>query len=29
MAKTYEEVVRQFHESVRDAIVARPDLSYS
>jgi transposase len=29
MAKTYEEVVRQFHESVRDAIVSRPDLSYA
>ena len=29
MAKTYEEVVRQFHESVRDTIVARPDLSYA
>ena len=29
MAKTYKEVVRQFHESVRDAIVSRPDLSYA
>ena len=29
MAKTYEEVVRQFHESVRDAVVSHPDLSYA
>ena len=29
MSKTYREVLQQFHESVRDAIVARPDLSYA
>ena len=29
MATTYEEVVRQFHESVRDAVVSHPDLSYA
>jgi hypothetical protein len=28
MAKTYEEIIREFHESVRDAIVSRPHLSY-
>jgi transposase len=29
MSKTYKEIVRQFHESVRDAVVSRPDLSYA
>jgi hypothetical protein len=29
MANTYTEVIRQFHESVRDAIVSYPDLSYA
>ena len=29
MANTYTEVIRQFHESVRDAIVSRPQLSYA
>jgi hypothetical protein len=29
MSKTYREVLQQFHESVRDAIVAHPDLSYA
>lgn len=29
MAKTYKEIVGQFHRSVRDTIVARPDLSYA
>ena len=29
MRNTYTEVLRRFHESVRDTIVARPDLSYA
>ena len=29
MAKTYKQVVAQFHTQVRDIIVARPDLSYA
>ena len=28
MAITYKEALRAFHESVRDAIIIRPDLSY-
>lgn len=29
MPKTYKHIISQFHESVRDTIVARPDLSYA
>ncbi len=29
MAKTYREILKQFHESIRDVIVSRPDLSYA
>lgn len=29
MAKTYKQIVRQFHKSVRDAIVSHPELSYA
>lgn len=29
MAKTYKQIVTQFHENVRDAIVSRPELSYA
>lgn len=29
MSQTYKEVIRQFHQSVRDVIVSRPDLSYA
>lgn len=29
MPRTYKEVISQFHHSVRDAIVSRPDLSYA
>ncbi len=29
MSKTYKEILGAFHESVRDAIVSRPDLSYA
>jgi transposase len=29
MVNTYAEIIRQFHQSVRDAIVSRPDLSYA
>ncbi len=29
MANTYAEIIRQFHQNVRDAIVSRPDLSYA
>jgi len=29
MAQTYKQIVRRFHESVRDAIVSRPELSYA
>jgi len=29
MADTYAQIIRQFDQSVRDAIVSRPDLSYA
>lgn len=29
MPKTYKHIVRRFHESVRDAIVFRPEVSYA
>lgn len=29
MAKTYKQIVAQFHTSVRDTIVSRPELSYA
>jgi len=29
MANTYTEVIRQFHQNLRDAIVSRPDFSYA
>ena len=29
MPKTYKQIVTQFHESVRDTIVSRPELSYA
>ena len=28
MSKTYKHVIKEFHQSVRDAIASRPDLSY-
>jgi transposase len=29
MAKTYKQVVTQFHTTVRDTIVSRPEMSYA
>jgi hypothetical protein len=29
MAKTYKQIVTQFHKSVRDVVVSRPELSYA